>query len=115
MIRISDGLIVADDLAPLRGGDPVTETLRVALSGLGANRLRSGLTILGLMIGVGSVIVLVAVGTGSSAAVESQIEALGSNVLLVSATPGAGWVRRRRADEQPVADRGRRRQRSTTG
>jgi putative ABC transport system permease protein len=68
----------------------VTETVRVALSGLGANRLRSGLTILGLMIGVGSVIVLVAVGTGSSAAVESQIEALGSNVLLVSATPGLG-------------------------
>jgi putative ABC transport system permease protein len=71
----------------------VTETVRVALSGLAANKLRSGLTILGLMIGVGSVIVLVAVGTGSSSAVESQIEALGSNVLLVSSTPTLGGLR----------------------
>ena len=46
-----------------------------------------GLTILGLMIGVGSVIVLIAVGTGSSAAVTNQIDALGSNVLLVSGAP----------------------------
>jgi putative ABC transport system permease protein len=71
----------------------VIETIRVALSGLAANKLRSGLTILGLMIGVGSVIILVAVGTGSSAKVESQIEALGSNVLLVSSTPTLGGLR----------------------
>jgi putative ABC transport system permease protein len=71
----------------------VTETARVALSGLSANKLRSGLTILGLMIGVGSVIVLIAVGTGSSNAVASQIEALGSNVLLVSSTPSLGGLR----------------------
>ncbi len=69
------------------------ETIRIALSGLSANKLRSALTILGLMIGVGSVIVLVAVGTGSSAAVQSQIEALGSNVLLVSSTPTLGGLR----------------------
>jgi putative ABC transport system permease protein len=71
----------------------VTETVRVALTGLAANKLRSGLTILGLMIGVGSVIILVAVGTGSSAAVQSQIEALGSNVLLVQSTPSLGGLR----------------------
>jgi len=46
------------------------ETIRVAFAGLIANKLRSGLTILGLMIGVGSVIVLIAVGTGSSDAVQ---------------------------------------------
>ncbi len=69
------------------------ETLHVALGGLAANKLRSGLTILGLMIGVGSVIVLIAVGTGSSEAVEKQIDALGSNVLLVSATPTLGGLR----------------------
>jgi putative ABC transport system permease protein len=72
----------------------VTETVRVALTGLSANKLRSGLTILGLMIGVGSVIILVAVGTGSSTAVQSQIEALGSNVLLVQATPSLGGIGR---------------------
>ena len=68
----------------------MTETVRVALSGLAANKLRSGLTILGLMIGVGSVIVLIAVGTGSSSAVQSQIDALGSNVLTVTSTGAVG-------------------------
>ena len=71
------------------------ETVRVALAGLAANKLRSGLTILGLMIGVGSVIVLIAVGTGSSAAVENQIDQLGSNVLLVSGAPTIGGLFRR--------------------
>ena len=69
------------------------ETIHIALSGLAANRLRSALTILGLTIGVGSVIVLVAVGTGSSTAVQNQIEALGSNVLLVSSAPSLGGLR----------------------
>jgi putative ABC transport system permease protein len=68
------------------------ETIRVALAGLAANKLRSGLTILGLMIGVGSVIVLIAVGTGSSTAVENQIDQLGSNVLLVSGAPTLGGL-----------------------
>jgi putative ABC transport system permease protein len=71
----------------------VRETVRIALTGLAANKLRSALTVLGLMIGVGSVIILVAVGTGSSAAVQSQIEALGSNVLLVQSTPTLGGLR----------------------
>ncbi|HTP20363.1 MAG TPA: ABC transporter permease [Solirubrobacteraceae bacterium] len=73
------------------------ETIRVALAGLAANKLRSGLTILGLMIGVGSVIVLIAVGTGSSTAVENQIDQLGSNVLLVSGAPTLGGLFRRQA------------------
>ena len=68
------------------------ETVRIAFAGLAANKLRSGLTILGLTIGVGSVIVLVAVGTGSSTAVQNQIDALGSNVLLVTATPTLGGL-----------------------
>jgi putative ABC transport system permease protein len=70
----------------------VTETIRVALTGLGANKLRSGLTILGLMIGVGSVIVLIAVGKGSDSAVQSEISALGSNVLTVSPSTGLGGL-----------------------
>jgi putative ABC transport system permease protein len=74
----------------------VSEVIRVAFAGLTANKLRSGLTILGLMIGVGSVIVLIAVGTGSSTAVENQIDALGSNVLLVTTGPAfqLGGLRR---------------------
>jgi putative ABC transport system permease protein len=71
----------------------VIETIRVAFAGLAANKLRSGLTILGLMIGVGSVIVLIAVGTGSSDAVQKQIDALGSNVLLVQSASSVGGLR----------------------
>jgi putative ABC transport system permease protein len=59
------------------------ETLRIAWGGITANKLRSGLTILGMTIGVASVIVLIAVGNGSSNAVKSQIQSLGTNVLLV--------------------------------
>lgn len=59
------------------------ETLRIALGGIVANKLRSGLTMLGMVIGVASVIVLVAVGNGSQQAVQAQIQALGTNVLLV--------------------------------
>lgn len=66
------------------------ETLRVALAGIAANKLRSGLTILGMTIGVASVILLVAVGEGSKREVQAGIDALGSNVLLVQTQPGAG-------------------------
>jgi putative ABC transport system permease protein len=59
------------------------ETLRIAWSGIVANKLRSGLTILGMTIGVASVIVLIAVGNGSSKAVQSRIQSLGTNVLIV--------------------------------
>jgi putative ABC transport system permease protein len=68
----------------------MTEVLTVALGGLSANKLRTALTVLGLMIGVGSVIVLIAVGTGSSSAVQKQIDALGSNVLLVTSATQLG-------------------------
>jgi putative ABC transport system permease protein len=66
------------------------ETLRIAWGGIAANKLRSGLTILGMTIGVASVIVLIAVGNGSSQAVRSQIQSLGTNVLLVQAGAGRG-------------------------
>ena len=64
------------------------ESLRIALQGVMSNRLRSLLTMLGVTIGVASVIVLVAVGTGSSAAVQNQLEALGTNVLTVFPSRG---------------------------
>ena len=61
------------------------QTLRLAWEGIAANKLRSGLTILGMTIGVASVIVLIAVGNGSSRSVKERIERLGTNVLLVTA------------------------------
>ena len=60
------------------------ETFRVALRGLSANRLRTALTMLGIAIGVGAVILLVAVGTGSSKAVQDSITSLWANTLTVS-------------------------------
>ena len=66
------------------------ESLRIALAGIAANKLRSGLTILGMTIGVAAVIVLVAVGNGSKKQVQAGIDALGSNVLIVQAQNGPG-------------------------
>src|SRR4051812_10028312 len=66
------------------------EIFRIALAGVGANKLRSGLTILGMTIGVAAVIILVAVGNGSKKQVQAGIDALGSNVLIVQAQFGPG-------------------------
>jgi putative ABC transport system permease protein len=66
------------------------ETLRIAFGGIAAHKLRSGLTILGMTIGVSAVIILVAVGNGSKQAVQAGIDALGTNVLLVQAQLGPG-------------------------
>ncbi|HEY9523827.1 MAG TPA: ABC transporter permease [Thermopolyspora sp.] len=59
------------------------EVLRFAMRGLLANKLRSALTMLGILIGVAAVILLVAVGQGSSQAITSNIARLGSNTLTV--------------------------------
>jgi putative ABC transport system permease protein len=68
------------------------EALRMAVQGVLANRLRSVLTLLGITIGVASVIILVAVGRGSASAVQTQIEGLGTNLLTVQAG-GRGFGR----------------------
>ncbi len=61
----------------------VLEALALAFSGLLANRLRSALTMLGILIGVAAVILLVAVGNGASVQVQQQVQALGSNIIYV--------------------------------
>jgi putative ABC transport system permease protein len=66
------------------------EVLRFAWQGVTANKTRSALTTLGILIGVAAVIILVAVGTGSSRAVQDQIGALGSNTLTVTSTSAGG-------------------------
>ncbi|MEV6041934.1 ABC transporter permease [Streptomyces xanthochromogenes] len=69
------------------------QTLRFALGGLAANKVRSALTMLGVLIGVAAVIVLLAVGNGSSQAVKDSIEKLGTNALTVSSGGGFGGSR----------------------
>jgi len=66
----------------------LVESSRLAVKGVLVNPLRSTLTTLGILIGVAAVIVLVAVGTGSSTAVQDQISRLGSNTLTVTAAQG---------------------------
>ena len=58
-------------------------TLRIALRALAINKLRAFLTMLGIIIGVGAVIAMVAIGEGAKATIRSQIASLGTNVLVV--------------------------------
>ncbi|KAB1934438.1 FtsX-like permease family protein [Micromonospora sp. ALFpr18c] len=66
------------------------EVLRFAVRGIGANKLRSSLTMLGILIGVAAVILLVAVGNGSARQVADRIEALGTKTLTVQGVGGSG-------------------------
>jgi putative ABC transport system permease protein len=59
------------------------EILRIAFDALVRNKMRSLLTMLGIIIGVGAVIAMVAIGQGAQAEVEAQISSLGSNVLML--------------------------------
>ncbi|MDP9496887.1 MAG: ABC transporter permease [Actinomycetota bacterium] len=61
----------------------LAEAWRVAVTALRANRLRSLLTMLGVVIGVAAVVVLVAIGSGAKQEVEQQVEGLGSNLVLI--------------------------------
>ena len=61
----------------------LTESVRIALRGLAANKLRSALTMLGIIIGVGAVIALLSVGQGVAQLVTERIQSIGSNVLFV--------------------------------
>ncbi len=61
--------------------------IRIALRALRVNKLRSILTMLGIIIGVGAVITMIAIGSGAQAQVEEQIRALGTNLIIV--TPGS--------------------------
>jgi macrolide transport system ATP-binding/permease protein len=102
VIEIKDGQIVSDtgpsirpDLAPVslqpaaEGGflAGAHEALKMALRALRANVFRTVLTLLGIVIGVGSVVAMLAVGDGAKESVLSRISAMGTNLLLVR--PGA--------------------------
>ena len=81
------------------------ESMRIALRALRAGKLRSFLTMLGVIIGVASVIAVVAVGAGARAQIADQIRSLGSNVLMVyslssSSSQSDGSISRRLLNEQ---------------
>jgi macrolide transport system ATP-binding/permease protein len=111
LIEMKDGLIVADTVqrhAPALVGvssllgvrvarrstvllPDVIEAVKMAMRSLHANLFRTALTLLGIIIGVGSVVSMLALGEGSKQAVLSRIEAMGTDLLLIR--PGARGVR----------------------
>jgi macrolide transport system ATP-binding/permease protein len=120
VIRIKDGLIVSDERNPERGrpssgggaaaaarapaslqelprqrelsAEELLEHTRSALGAIRANKLRSALSMLGILIGVTAVIAMLAVGRGAQKSVETQLSSLGSNLIMLwPMTPrGAG-------------------------
>ncbi len=65
----------------------LTDTLEETFLALSSNKARTGLTILGIVIGISSVIVMVSVGQGATGSIQASIESTGSNLLMI--TPGA--------------------------
>src|SRR5213076_443680 len=68
----------------------VMAIIRIAMRALARNKMRSSLTMLGIIIGVGAVIAMVSVGQGAQQQAQQQIAAMGSNILFV----GSGTVTR---------------------
>jgi putative ABC transport system permease protein len=64
----------------------VSETLRIALLSIRGNLFRAMLTMLGIIIGVGAVITMVALGTGAQRAIDEQMAALGGNILAIESS-----------------------------
>src|SRR5215211_327132 len=72
----------------------VMATFKLALTALARNKMRSILTMLGIIIGVGAVIAMVGIGQGASASIQSQISQLGNNMLFVwSGSMNTGGMR----------------------
>ncbi len=81
-LRFRDGRLTDDERRA-----PVLETLRTAVRSLLSNKIRSALTMLGIIIGVAAVITMVAIGAGASRNIQQFISGVGSNILIIM--PGA--------------------------
>ena len=64
----------------------ISETIRIALSSIRSNLFRAALTMLGIVIGVGAVITMVALGTGAQRAIDEQLAALGGDILSIQSS-----------------------------
>lgn len=83
----------------------IQDILQETYTALSANKARSGLTILGIVIGIGSVIAMVSIGQGAAGQIQSSIEGLGSNLLTVMPgfiQPGRGIVSSGRGSAQTL-------------
>src|SRR5512136_1403761 len=86
----------------------IAQSILEALESLNANRLRSGLTMLGIIIGVGAVIAMLSVGQGAQSTITGAISGIGTNLLFVTSGNMTEEVRNPRpltlADAQAIAD-----------
>jgi putative ABC transport system permease protein len=82
-VPVQDAIPARVPRARRRSGMSLWEALRVALSSLASNKLRSFLTMLGIIIGVAAVITTISIGQGANKATQEQIAKLGTNVLTV--------------------------------
>jgi putative ABC transport system permease protein len=81
------------------------QAIRIALRSLRVNKMRSALTMLGIIIGVGAVITMVAVGAGAQARVAEQIQSLGSNLIIVlSGSVTSGGLRMGTGSQQTITE-----------
>jgi len=81
----SDDILFQPIEASSSGFGSLWEVVRISFGSLLANKVRSLLTMLGVIIGVASVVSLLALGNGASASITGEIEAIGTNVLTISA------------------------------
>ena len=65
----------------------IEDILKETYSSLSSNKVRTGLTMLGIIIGIASVIAMTAIGQGAQNSISARIESIGSNLIMV--TPGA--------------------------
>ncbi|TEB13745.1 ABC transporter permease [Pelotomaculum propionicicum] len=70
-----------------------TNNYEVALNGIKANKMRSSLTMLGIIIGVAAVIIMISVGQGASKRISDQISSMGSNLLMIYSGSSGGPMR----------------------
>ncbi len=87
-VMATAGRLATWTLPPVARGTRIADVVRMSFTSLVSNGLRSILTSLGVIIGVMAMVLLVALGTGVRNAVSSEIEGLGSNILLIM--PGSG-------------------------
>ncbi len=71
----------------------LSKNMEVAINGIKANKMRSALTMLGIIIGVSAVIIMISVGQGASKKISEQISSMGTNLLMVFPGAGQGAVR----------------------
>lgn len=85
----------------------ILENVKIAFKSLGLNKLRSFLTMLGIIIGVGSVVAVMSVGAGAEASITENIQSMGTNVITISPGREQVFAGNREVRMEPNAEQGR--------